>query len=97
MIIKYSKIKPTQIKILAKFKHVKFNTHIENSNHSKKCLTNNKNNLYGICVGKYTNYYYMVLLVSPVVITLICKVPVYLKILKSVDFLRNIRKLETLQ
>ena len=36
---------------------MKFNTHIENSNHSKKCLTNKKNNLYRICVDKYTNYY----------------------------------------
>ena len=38
------------MKILAKFKHVKVNTHIENSSHRRKLLT--CNNMYGISIDK---------------------------------------------
>ena len=43
-----------QIKISAKFKHAKFNTHIENSNYRKKWITfKNYNWLYMIRVDKF--------------------------------------------
>ena len=43
-----------QIKISAKFKHAKFNTHIDNSNYRKKWTTfNNYNWLYMIRVDKF--------------------------------------------
>ena len=40
------------MKFLAKFKHVKVNTHIENSSHIKKKLLTCNNNMYGITIDK---------------------------------------------
>ena len=58
-IVKNREIKDPRKKILAKFKHAKFNTDTKNSNCRKKWFIRNGNKIYKIFINKTKNFHHL--------------------------------------